>query len=326
MSEVTSGQPDVDAPRGAVLLRKHGRDLVTLASGQASDEAPNSVATRFQIASVSKQFTCAAILALGDRGELDVHDPVSLWLDGIPDRWKEITLHHLMTHTSGLLHWPELPQEIHTRPPSREDLLAMFMDAQLFGEPGTAYRYSSPAYVLLAIITEHCAGMPYQEVLHREVFEPVGMHSTFAGDGGSRTELALGYRDGAPVPSMALDATDIGAGDVWSTVSDLVAWDRALVTGTFLSDDSRHQMLRTHVSMPQEFDGVDFDGYGYGWCIGRVAGHRVIFHTGGNFGYRSINAILPDDDAFLAVLSNEENADLESYALQLLSLAIDERS
>jgi CubicO group peptidase (beta-lactamase class C family) len=200
----------------------------------------------------------------------------------------------------------------------------MFKEAPLLGEPGTSYSYSSPGYVLLALIAENCAGSAYKDVLHDEVFAPLGMRSTFAGGAAGRDDLALGYRDGELVASMSLDATDIGAGDVWSTVEDLATWDRALMDGTYLSEDSRRVMLSARIAMPQEFDGVEFDGYGYGWCIGSVAGHRMFFHTGGNFGYRSVNAVLPDDDAIVVALLNEENADLNSLILTLLAVALDE--
>jgi CubicO group peptidase (beta-lactamase class C family) len=275
---------------------------------------------------LSKQFTCAAVLVLAEHGELDVDEPISRWIDDAPNAWKSITIHHLMTHTAGLLHWPDLPQEIHTEPPPLDELLAMFMKPPLLHEPGATYSYSSPGYVLLALIVERCSSTPYKQLLHDEVFAPLEMTSTFAGDGAGHDSLALGYRDGELVPSMALEATDIGAGDVWSTVRDLATWDRAIVDGTILSEDSRRRMFTPHVAMPVEVEGIEFDGYGYGWCLGSIVGHRLVFHTGGNLGYRSVNAILPDDDARLIVLTNDEMTDPWAFAFELMMLAVDDTS
>lgn len=314
-----------DSLQGTLLLQKGDRDVLVHAGGRASPTSTNSLATRFQIASVSKQFTCAAILVLAERGALDLYDPISRWILDTPERWKGITLHHLMTHTAGLLHWSGLPEKIHTEPPPMSELLTMFMEAPLISEPGTMYSYSSPGFVLLALVAQRCTGKPYKTLLHDEIFAPLGMSSTFAGDGAGRDDLALGYRGEEMVQSMALDATDIGAGDIWSTVGDLAIWDRVM-SGTFLTDLSRRQMLTPHVSMPNDIAGIDFEGYGYGWCIGSTGGHRLIFHPGDNFGYQSMNAILPDDDARLVVLTNDETTDLAGLTFSHLKLAIDEVS
>lgn len=323
---MTSEDSLQEAFRGALLLQKGDRDVLARAGGRADPTSANSLATRFQLASVSKQFTCAAILVLAERGALDLHDPISRWVEDTPDRWKGITLHHLMTHTAGLLHWSDLPQAIHTEPPPMSELIAMFMRAPLISEPGTKYSYSSPGFVLLALVAQRCAEKSYTALLQDEIFAPLGMSSTFAGDGAGRGDLALGYRGEEMVQSMSLDVTDMGAGDIWSTVGDLAIWDVAITSGIFLSDQSRRQMLTPHVSMSDEIEGIDFEGYGYGWCIGRTGGHRLIFHSGDNFGYQSVNAILPDDDARLVVLTNDETTDLVALTFSLLELAIGDLS
>jgi CubicO group peptidase (beta-lactamase class C family) len=309
--------------QGAALVWRGDDEVFSAVGGVANADGPVGEATRFQIASISKQFCCALVLRLAERGGLDVTDPITTWFDDVPDGWRPITVQHLMTHTAGLVHWPDLPQSIHTEPPTIDELVEMFMAAPLRSEPGATYYYSSPGYVLLALIAQRCGGRPYHDLLRDEVFVPVGMPSTFGGDRAPGGDVAAGYRDGEPTASMSLDVTDIGAGDIWSTVHDLMTWDRALVNGTFLSDASRREMLTPHVPMPDEVPGIEHDGYGYGWCIGRTQGHRIWYHAGGNYGYQSLNVVLPDDDACLTITTNDESDDFVALALDLLALVLE---
>lgn len=119
--------------------------------------------TRFQIASVSKQFTAAALLLLADRGIVAVDDAVHRWIDGCPASWNSMTVHHLLTHTAGLVHWPHIPELDLTTPLAADEEVRIFQDAPLLSAPGERYSYSSPGYVLLARIVERAADQPYAD-------------------------------------------------------------------------------------------------------------------------------------------------------------------
>ena len=314
-----------DTFRGAVLLQRGDEDLIAAADGTTgtAPDAACTLGTRFQIASVSKQFTAAAILLLADRGRLSVDDAVHRWLDGCPPGWNSMTIGHLLSHTAGLVHWLDLPGLDLTRPIAAEEELRRFADAPLLGPPGQRFSYSSPGYVLLAWIVERAADQSYASFLAREIFEPLAMAASFAGNGDGEPELAAGHRAGVRVASsFELDTVGMGAGDVWSTVGDLARWDRAVASGRILAESSRRAMLSVQAPIDAPDELIHTEGYGYGCFIGRDCdGRRVIYHTGDNAGYVCVNVWFPDDDVRLVAVSNEETTDLMAIIRQALATA-----
>jgi CubicO group peptidase (beta-lactamase class C family) len=315
----------IDTLRGAVLLQRGAEDLLAAAGGTTgtAPDADCTLSTRFQIASVSKQFTAAAILLLADRGRLSVDDAVHRWLDGCPPGWNSMTIGHLLSHTAGLVHWLNLPGLDLTRPIAADEELRFFADAPLLGPPGQRFSYSSPGYVLLAWIVERAADQSYDSFLGREIFEPLAMVASFAGNGDGEPELAAGHRAGTRVASsFELDTVGMGAGDVWSTVGDLARWDRAVASGRILAESSRRAMLSVQAPIDAPDGLIRTEGYGYGCFIGRDAdGRRVIYHTGDNAGFVAVNVWFPDDDVRLAVVSNEETTDLMAIIRQAMATA-----
>jgi len=310
--------------RGAALIQRGTEDLVAVAAGPAGTDPgfECSLSTRFQIASVTKQFTAAAVLLLADRGILSPADPVDRWLDDCPAAWHPITLHHLLSHTAGLAHWTQLPDVDVTQAVPASEKLRIFAAAPLLSRPGERYSYSSPGYVLLAHIIERAAGRPYPEFVDQEIFQPLGMTATFDGNPSGQHDLAVGRDDGAAVASFDLDTLGMGTGSIWSTVGDLARWDRALADGKVLSAAARQAMLTVHVPLEDDDGLIRTEGYGYGWYIATaVAGRRFYYHTGDNPGFRSFNAWFPDDDVRLAVLSNEGSTDVGPIVHDLIRQA-----
>ncbi len=311
---------------GVALVQRSGVTLAERVDGLADRDLglPCTRETRFQIASVSKQFTAAAVLLLTGESRLSVDDPVSRWFPGGPPQWQAITIHHLLTHTAGLGHWPDYPELDPYQPLDPADELAFFQREPLLAAPGARYSYSSPGYVLLAWIVEQTAGQPYASFLADRVFGPLGLSSASAGDPPGGPAMARGYRGGEPVPSIDLATVSIGAGDLWCSAPDLLRWDAAIAAGELLPASLRAAMLTTHTTFGSASDGEGdwrYGGYGYGWRIGTVSGRRVYYHAGDNPGYLSLNAWLPDSRVTLAVLANDESADVLQVAAELLELA-----
>ncbi|GHJ43480.1 serine hydrolase [Catellatospora sp. TT07R-123] len=287
--------------RGTLLVMQGDEVLADVVA------AGHTPGTRFQIASVSKQFTAAAVLLLAQRGLLRLDDRIGRWIDGCPASWDGITLHHLLAHTSGLGHWNEYPMIDLFRPLPPPELLAAFGQVPPLSAPGDRWHYSSPGYVLLAHVVARAADRPYRDVLAREFFEPLGMADTFVGSPGDRSALAQGHGpDGEPVPSYELDVVAMGAGDVWSTTGDLIRWLDGLRAGRLL--DARHLglMLAEHAATGHE---PDSRGYGYGCFVGSFNGEQWFHHSGGNSGFRSFAACLPASDRRIVVLSDSEAMD-----------------
>jgi CubicO group peptidase (beta-lactamase class C family) len=313
------------ALRGVALLQRGAEDLVSVAGGTTGTGpgAGCTPGTRFQIASVTKQFTAAAVLLLADRGVLSADDPVRCWLDGCPAAWGRVTIHHLLCHTAGLAHWPGLPGLDVTRPVAAAELLRRFAAVPLLSVPGQRFSYSSPGYVLLGHVIERAAGQPYGAFLAREIFGPLGMAATFNGNPGDQPRLAAGHHDGLAVPSFELDTVGLGTGSIWSTAGDLARWDRALADGEILSGAARQAMFTVHVPAGDDTARlIRTEGYGYGWFIGSAAGgRRIYYHPGDNPGYRAVNAWFPGDDVRLAMLSNDNTTRLDPTVDDLIRTA-----
>ena len=312
---------DLDVP-GAVRLVRGDEVVVDRVFGWADVAArrPVTASTRFQLASVSKSFTAAAVVVAAARGLVDLDADVRRWF-GRPrtSAWEGIRVHHLLTHTSGLRHWwasgegPDL-----TAPVDEADLVECIAAPTPLFTAGTDWSYSSPGYVLLAMIVERAADRAYRDVVAEWLLGPAGLADTFVGNAGDRPDVARGYGEDGTTPAspLELDTVGMGAGDLWSTTADLVAWCDALAEPGRVVDEPWWQMLTTpHVPVSRTDTG-----YGYGWFVGPLAGSPAVYHPGDNDGFRAFCAWAPHDRVRVVVLSNSEAVDAEDEALRLLSL------
>jgi CubicO group peptidase (beta-lactamase class C family) len=222
----------VEGLRGAVTVTRGGSVEVELAGGlaDAGSDAGCTPQTRFQIASVSKQFAAAAVMMLAESGAVALGEPVARWLPGSPAQWQQVTLHHLLTHTAGVRHWGDAPGFEPSQPMSIRDRLALIQQAPLLTEPGTQWRYSSPGYLLAGLIVEWASGRPYLDFLTERIMSPPGLTSTTVGSAPAGAATASGYRNGEPVAPWDLGAMP-GTGDICSTVGDLARFTTALHSG-----------------------------------------------------------------------------------------------
>jgi CubicO group peptidase (beta-lactamase class C family) len=269
--------------------------------------ADDATDVRYQLASVSKQFTAAAVLLLADDGILSLDDTIGHWIDGCPQEWRGITLHHLLTHTSGLGHWHDYPMIDLGEWVEPGELLETFHRVPLQYPPGKGWSYSSPAYVLLAHVVERATGTPYRIFLADRIFGPLGLTRTFAGAPNRHPDLAQGHdAAGKPLPTWELDVVGVGAGDVWSTARDLLAWLDALQDGRLLGEPHRTLMLTERARTGL---GPKASGYGYGTFVGEVNGQRWWWHDGQNAGFTAFAANIPEHGRRIVVLSNTEKRD-----------------
>lgn len=286
---------------GAVLVARKGRVLFERGYGMANYElqVPNSPATRFHIASVSKPFTALAILQLQEQGKLSVGDPVARFVPDFPNG-DRITLEHLLTHTSGIPNVNDLPDyDTFARSPHTiEQLVAKFSGLPLDFQPGADYHYSNSNYNLLALILEKVSGESYGNYLRKHIFDPAGMVNS--GHDGEALRLipraASGYEPaGARSYEKApyLDwSNKTGNGSLYSTLDDLYRFDRALYTETLLKAATRQKYF------------VEGRGNRFGWFNRKRFGHRVMSSNGRSPGFTSQLDRFPDDDVTVIVLSN----------------------
>jgi CubicO group peptidase (beta-lactamase class C family) len=279
---------------------------------------------------VSKQFAAAAILLLSEKGSLYPDDPIGNWLTRCRREWQQITIHNLLTHTSGVGHWDDFPDLDLYSPIAPAKQLSILQRAPLRSLPGRAWRYSSPGYVLLARIVEQASGQSYASFLTNYIIEPLNLHSTSVGEPRAEHLAACGHDNGAAVSSFDLRTACTGAGDIWSTTEDLARFNATLCAGSFLTSKARQAMFTAHallpgLTIPEGGHLLGAASYGYGWYIGTLAGHPAYFHPGDNPGYQALNVWLPQQGTSIAILVNEQSDNVYQLLEQLLPSALGRR-
>lgn len=270
--------------------------------------------TVYDIGSVTKSFTAAAVMKLQMMGALDVHDPIRDHLGGAPADKRAITIHHLLTHTSGL------PDQLGDdyEPLSREDMVAGAMASELLSRPGAEHRYSNLGYSLLAAIVEEASAMGYEEFLAKHLFAPAGMTDTgYVRPRWSPGQVAVehdrrGAARGAPFEHpWASDGPYWnlrGNGGLLSSARDMLRWHAALDGEDVLDQAAKDAMFSPHVA---EDDSEDTH-YGYGWMITSEPGYgRIAAHDGANERSLAVTARLLDEDVGVFWASNHAALDGE---------------
>ena len=312
---------DVNLFQGAALIAKDGAPIFVKAYGMADldQKKPNTPATEFLIGSVTKQFTAAAILQLQEQGKLNVKDPISKYLPDYPKATGDrITIHHLLTHTSGLPSYTDNGDLMMRRDQdmTHEQILASFKDLPLLYEPGAQFRYCNSGYYLLGLIIEKVSGQTYADYVTEHIFKPLGMaHTMYAGNEPAAAR-AFGYAapNGTIEPAQKISMTlPYAAGALSSTVSDLLTWNLALHGGKVISEASMKLMYTPAL-----------EGYAYGLMIGDRVGHREISHGGGIDGFTSTLAHYPDDRVDVVVLSNNMSANASVIGFNLATIVFDQ--
>jgi CubicO group peptidase (beta-lactamase class C family) len=305
-------------PGAAVLVEKNGKILLRKGYGIANLEhgIPITPETVFEVGSVTKQFTATAILMLQERGKLSLQDDLTKLLPDFPTQGKKVTIENLLTHTSGIPSYTELPE---WPPRMREDmtldtLIGLFKGKPLEFDPGTKWAYDNSGYVLLGAVIEKASGKTYERFVEDEIFQPLGMtHSLYGSWSDIVPHRAAGYDKPGDqyVNTPFLSMTQpFAAGALMSTVDDLALWDKALSGETLLKKPSLAAMF-TPYRLPSGLS----TRYGYGWSISQLGGKKVIEHGGGINGFTCDELRIPEAGIFIAVLTNTTASKLNPGAV-----------
>ena len=296
------GEPGV-----AVIVTRKGQVLHRAAYGMANVELgvalqPNHV---LRIGSVTKQFTSAAIMMLAEEGKLAITDPITKFLPDYPTQGKTITIEHLLTHTSGIQSYTDMPKwrNMFRQDMPLTEIIDLFKNEPMQFEPGTRWRYNNSGYILLGAIVEKVSGKTYADFVQERMFTPLGMADTrydVTDQVIPRRAAGYGRAGDRIVNAQYLSMTQpYAAGALISTVDDLAKWDAALTAGRVINADSLAKCFTSY-----KLAGGNESGYGYGWSIGRYEGRAVQEHGGGIPGFRSYVLRVPADGVYVAVLSN----------------------
>lgn len=299
---------DEGALRGSVLVAVKGQVLLEKGYGFANEEwsIRNTPTTRFRIASLTKQFTAACILLLQERHLLSVNDPVSKYIPDLPAAWQPITLHELLTHTSGIPNYAEMPEvekTLNRTGASPRQLVDLVATRPLEFKPGTKLKYTNTGYVLLGMVIEKVSGLAYGDFLTQNIFHPLGMTDS----GYDYPSIILGRRasgymrhDGKVTNADFIDMSiPYAAGSIYSTVEDMLRWSEALAHGQLLSKRSSDAMFALY---PEA--SLQGQHYGYGVVLAHRFGRDLQYHGGGVKGFESVIQRYPKDGMCIVVLEN----------------------
>ncbi len=300
---------------GSVLIAEKGNVVYKKAFGFADMEwnVPNEIGTKYNVASVTKQFVAMLVLQQMEKGTLRLDGKISDYLHDYPKaNGNKITIHYLLNHTSGIPNYTDLPSFdgviSRTAYPSPQAMLSVFSDSTLQFEPGLKYSYNNSAYFLLGIILEKTSGKKFEDLLHEDILEPLHMKNTGLDDQYTLLpKRALGYTRGILTNTHAgiWDRSSLyTAGGIYSTVEDLFLWDQALYTDKLLKDEYRKLLFTPSITI----DSVT--SYGYGWSMKRVPtkiAHdsvTVVYHTGTITGFNALIYRVPEKQQTFIFLNN----------------------
>jgi CubicO group peptidase (beta-lactamase class C family) len=306
---------------GAVLVAEKGAVIYKEAFGLANREwnVPNTVDTRYRIASITKTFTATLVLQLVEEGKVKLDAKVTEYLpDYRKDSGDKVTIHHLLAHESGIPDYVNTSDfwlnEVGNRH-ERGHLVTKYMSGDLRFEPGSKAFYNNTGYFLLGMIIEKVTGKKFEEVLDEKILRPAGMtRSGYLTPGKLLDKMAYGYTKtitGIKTATHMEISNLFSGGGMYATVDDLYRWDQALYAANILSEESKQRAFKPYLQDPmEERAGYGWPSFGYAWYVGkRKYGHvgevPIAEHGGNAFGFRSLLTRFPEDRHLIVLLMNE---------------------
>src|ERR1051326_7185161 len=277
---------------GSALVAESGKVVYKGAFGMANMEwnIPNTPDTKFRLGSITKQFTATLVFAVVEQGKINLNGELSDYLpDYRKDVGEKVTIHNLLTHTSGIPSYTSQPgffENVSRNPYKVDEFVKKYASGDLEFEPCSKFEYDNSGYFLLGAIIEHVTGKPYEQVLKENIFDPLGMKNTGYG------KTPDGYTN-APYLDMSIP---YAAGSLYSTVDDLYLWDQALHTDKLLSAQSKALMYTPFLN-----------NYAYGWEVRNASFDKnvqVITHDGGINGFTTTIVRFPKEKNLIVMLDN----------------------
>jgi CubicO group peptidase (beta-lactamase class C family) len=309
----------------SIAVAQDGRVILARGYGFANLEhsVPVTPDTPFHICSISKNIETAVLLQLVEQGKLSLDDDIRKYIPDAPTHRRKVTVAQLLNHTSGIFSFTSLPDadENERRDLTHEQVLALIQKKAPDFKAGARWRYNNSGFYIAGMIIERVTGLDYGTYSRQQIFEPLGMSSVRMCDARMIVpHLASGYAldHGKLVNAKFIDwKLPFAAGAICATAVDLLNWQSALDTGKVLKSASLALMRRaTKLS-----DGASID-YGLGTRLGSLAGHRVLGHTGGGGGFRTVLENFPDDHLTIVVLVNTEGGPAVSIAAAIARAAL----
>ena len=312
---------------GVVLVAQNDDILFNKAYGRKNSQENgwNDINTIYDICSITKQFTAAGILKLEMQNELSVNDSISKYFDAVPNDKKNITIHQLLTHSSGLVVGIGGDYETITE----EAFLEQVFDSELISPVGERFNYSNVGYSLLGLIIEKASEMDYESFLRLEIFEPSNMYNTgYIIPDWQQNDVANGYfngvEDNKPNEENWSDNGPYlnlkGNGGILSRASDMLLWSQSIMNNTVLDEATTSKYLFPHFQ-PTNI----YDSYGYGWGIENSnSENKLVVHGGASDLFTSDVWIYPNKGITIIILSNEFEQSVYTIAEEISNFLLAE--
>lgn len=321
LDEQAQAYTDIGKFNGAVIVARDGKPILAKGYGMANFEwsIPNTPDTKFRLGSITKQFTGMSVLLLEEQGKLSTGDPISKLVPEVPETWRSVTIHQLLTHTSGIPNFTALPDYTKLKRTSGGPLetVKVLFDKPLEFDPGTKMKYSNTGYILLGLIIERASGVSYDQFTRKNIFDPLEMKGTgYDWNTALIPKRASGYTDNGRGPKNA-DFIDMAvphaAGALYSTVNDFLKWDAALRDGRILKPESYEKYFKPALN-----------NYAYGWSVETKNNSLRQQHGGGIDGFATMFIRVPSEKLMVAVFTNVVPNQGGKLADELVRLALGE--
>jgi len=335
IEKIFAGFRSSTAPGAAVLVVKDGQAVFERGYGVTDLRSMHKIDkdTNFRLASVSKQFTATAVMLLVQDGRLHYTDRLTEIFPDFPAYGSMITVRNLLNHTSGLLDYEDLLEARYKN--VSKDKIPQIQDAGVLELlknqtstkfiPGTKWDYSNSGYAVLAMVVEKTSGLSFGQFLHDRIFRPLGMRYTIAYEKDKNVVANRAY--GHTMIDGTWHETDqsptsavLGDGGIYSSLEDLLKWDRELNRHT-LWNESTTRLALTPVELPNYSNpGGPLVNYGFGWFLDLYKGNQRMYHNGETIGFRNTIQRFTTEKLTIIVLSNRADADAQAFALQAADL------
>ncbi|WP_405606104.1 serine hydrolase [Polaribacter sp. Asnod1-A03] len=309
----------------SALVAKDGKVVYRKAFGKANLEldvamTPENV---FQVGSITKQFTAVSILMLLEEGKLNLEDEITKFIPDYPTKGKKITIHHLLTHTSGIKSYTSMSSfgQVATLKKSPLEFIDFFKKEPMDFNPGEKYLYNNSGYFILGYIIEKVSGMSYPEFIQKRIFDKIYMKSSYYG---SHSQLiknrASGYQKNKEFTNAQYISLTLpyAAGSIMSSVDDMLKWQTAIATNVFVKENTIRKAFTNYT-----LNNGDKINYGYGWSLDEINGVSTIEHGGSIPGYKSMGVFVPSKNVYVILFSNCDCKSPTNVAIEIAALTID---
>jgi CubicO group peptidase (beta-lactamase class C family) len=309
----------------SALVAKDGKVIYRKAFGKANLELDVNMTSEnvFEVGSITKQFTAVAILMLLEEGKLSLEDDITKFIPEYPTNGKTITIHHLLTHTSGIKSYTAMQSfgKVMTMDESPLKFIDFFKNEPMDFTPGEQYSYSNSGYFILGYIIEKASGMSYQKFIQERIFDIIKMNSSYYG---SHSKLiknrASGYQNNGEFSNAQYISLTLpyAAGAIMSSVDDMLKWQTALSNNVFVKQVTLDKAYANYT-----LNNGEKINYGYGWSINEIHTIPTIEHGGAIPGYLSMGVFVPSKNVYVILFSNCACQSPTNTALEITALAID---